>query len=399
MTHARTSEDIERYEWLLSTEGAALMEDINRLSNEGASDLRIAEQLRKTVLVDRVALAMTQRDLRRKARAKFDHADSLFFTREGLEQATSDRIAHHRAERFAHTGHVVDLCCGIGGDLMAIASLPGERQLAAVDLDPVHLMLARANVAMIAPDITLTTMQSNVRDADLSPYTGVFIDPARRSSSGRMGGIVSEPPLDWAIALQDSKRAVGIKTAPGLPHHLIPDGWELEMIALGTDLKEAVLWSPALANGTRTATVITEDSVHQLGELPGPPVPLTIPAAGQWLLDPNPSVTRAGLVEDLARDLAASKIDADIAFLITPASVETPFARGLPIIDALPWHEKQLKGRLRDLDAGPIDIRRRGLAGDVDTITKRLRGKGSRRLMIAMTRVDGEPWAIVCDLA
>jgi hypothetical protein len=49
------------------------------------------------------------------------------------------------------------------------------------------------------------------------------------------------------------------------------------------------------------------------------------------------------------------------------------------------------------MDAGPVDIRRRGLAGDVDLITKRLRGKGSTPYTIAMTRVMDRPWALVCE--
>ncbi len=72
------------------------------------------------------------------------------------------------------------------------------------------------------------------------------------------------------------------------------------------------------------------------------------------------------VVEDLARTLEASKIDDEIAFLLSRDDVSTPFARALPVIEAMPWHEKRLKKRLRELDAGAVDIRRRGLAGDVD---------------------------------
>lgn len=395
----RTPAEIARYTWMLSPEGEALLADIDRMTTSGVPDLRIGEQLRGSWPADQVALAMTQRDLRQKAQSKFATAPTLFFTREGLEQATSERIAHHRAQRFQGCAAVADLCCGIGGDLMALASISRIRDLTAVDLDPVHLRLANANVQRIAPGRDVTLIASDVRSVDPGAFDGVFIDPARRSSSGRFGGITSEPPLDWAIALVQAVPAVGIKMAPGIPHDLVPAGWELELIALGPDLKEAVLWSPALATTERTATVIDDTGTHQLQPAPGNPVPLTEPRAGHFLLDPNPAVTRAGLVEDLARLHGASKIDEDIAFLISDSPVETPFARSLPIIDALPWHERHLRARLKELDAGPVDIRRRGLAGDVDQITRRLRGKGSRRVMIAMTRAADEPWAIVCDVA
>jgi hypothetical protein len=394
-----TPDDLARYTWLLSPKGQDLLERIREMTAQGASDLRIAEHLRSSYPADQAALAMTQHNLRLKARDKFAHADRLFFTREGLEQATSNRIAAHRADRFACTGRVIDLCSGIGGDLMALANVSGIHHLAAVDLDPVHLLLAGANAATIAPDCEPEMILDDVREVDLSASEGVFIDPARRSTSGRFGGTGSEPPLEWALRLTDRVPAVGIKTAPGIPHELVPEGWEMETISLGPDIKEAVLWSPALASGPGTATVIAGDTVHQLRSIPGSVVPIRRPEAGQWLLDPNPAVTRAGLVEDLARLLHVAKIDEDIAFLISDSPVKTPFARSLPIIDALPWHEKRIRERLRKLDGGPVDVRRRGLAGDVEAITRRLRGKGSRRLVIAMTRVQGEPWAVICDTA
>ncbi len=282
---------------------------------------------------------------------------------------------------------------------MALAALPGDREIIAVDLDPVHLFLAQHNATVAAPERRITTLLADVRDGEVEPGDAVFIDPARRDSRGRLGGYTSEPPLDWSIALADRVSGVGIKAAPGIPHDLVPDGWELETIALDTDLKEAVLWSPSLATSPRSATVITDDGVHRLVASPGDPVPVREPETGLWLLDPNPAITRAGLVEDLARTLNAAKIDDEIGFIVAGEHVTSPFARSLRIVHAMPWHEKRLKRFLREIGAGPVDIRRRGLAGDVTAITKRLRGSGDRRVLIAMTRYQGDPWAIVCDIA
>ncbi|HYI25898.1 MAG TPA: hypothetical protein VD767_10855, partial [Thermomicrobiales bacterium] len=139
------------------------------------------------------------------------------------------------------------------------------------------------------------------------------------------------------------------------------------------------------------------DSVAAMRETPGDiPIPRT-PEPGDILLDPNPAVTRAGLVADFARWLDASMIDSRIAFLVTATPVDTPFARSWRIVASLPWHEREVKRVLRDLSAGPVDVRRRGLAGDVDAIAKRLRGPGDRPFMVAMTRVMDQPWAIVCE--
>src|SRR5204862_124898 len=53
--------------------------------------------------------------LRQRARAKFSHADAMYFTREALEQASGEAVSRYRAERFVPFGRVGDFCCGIGG--------------------------------------------------------------------------------------------------------------------------------------------------------------------------------------------------------------------------------------------------------------------------------------------
>jgi len=221
---------------------------------------------------------------------------------------------------------------------------------------------------------------------------GAFIDPVRRAGQRRLRAGDSEPPLDWCIALADTIERTGIKAAPGLSRDAVPPGWELEFIAVGRDLKEAVAWSPALATAATRATVLPGG--HTLTPGPGGPVPVRAP--GGFLLDPSPAVTRAGVVEDLARLVGAWKIDERIAFLSADGAVHTPFARTLQVIDSAPWYQRGLPARLRALDVGAVDIRRRGLAGDVAELHRQLRLSGSRRVTLVMTRVQDRPWGLVC---
>jgi hypothetical protein len=57
---------------------------------------------------------------------------------------------------------------------------------------------------------------------------------------------------------------------------------------------------------------------------------------------------------------------------------------------------KPLTAELRRLDIGAVQLRRRGLAGDVDELARRLRGRGSRTATVLLTRVVNKPWALVC---
>ena len=386
----------EGFQALQTAEGRRVLDELRDLEPTAATGIAVATRLRKRFPPDLVAAALTLHEVRVRAQSKFTRADELWLTRAGLEQATSEVIAAWRARRFRDTAKVADLCCGIGGDLIGLAQRSDAGTVLAIDRDPLHLAMAHANADVYGVRDRVEFREADVREVDLSSCGGVFIDPARRAGQDRFATGQSEPPLDWSFALGDRVASVGIKAAPGIPHGIVPAGWELEMIALGAELKEAVLWSPSVAQATASATVIRDDGVHHLRPVPGDPVLARTPEAGEVLLDPNPAITRAGLVEDLARCAGADKLDDKLAFLVSASEVSTPFARSLPIVASMPWHEKQVRARLRELDAGPIDVRRRGLAGDVDAIAKRMRGRGSRSFTLAMTRVRDQPWAIIC---
>jgi len=389
--------DLQQLRDLQSATGQALLDRIRADDPRPDTLAQTAARLRTEFPPDLVAAVLTVHELRTRARGKLGRADEWWLTRHGLEQSTAEVIATWRARRYRNLGSVADLCCGIGGDLIALAERSPNGKVLAVDRDPLHLALAEANARVHGVRERTTFREADVREVDLAEVDGVFIDPARRSGQDRLAVGQSEPPLEWCIALVERVTHVGIKAAPGIPHHLVPAGWELEMIGIGFDLKEAVLWSPAIARTNASATVTVDDREYHLEPIPGEPVPVRAPEAGEFLLDPNPAITRAGLVEDLARLTGSAKLDDRLAFLVNITAVDSPFARTLPIVASLPWNEKQIRARLRELDAGPVDVRRRGLAGDVDAIAKRLRGKGSRPLTVAMTRVQDRPWGLICE--
>jgi SAM-dependent methyltransferase len=391
---------------LLSPAGRELLELLGGEEIGPDRALRLAQQLRGRYPADLVAAALTQQSLRIAGRAKFSRADAMFFTRAGLEQASSELTADHSARRFAGRGLVADLCCGIGGNLAALACV--TEHVLAVDADLPTLKFAVLNAAILGFSGRVTAVCADVRDLALpgggvisaasgrpTEVEAIFIDPARRAGDRRFRAGDSQPPLDWCFGLADRVGAVCIKAAPGLPHELVPAGWEIEFVATGRNLKEALLWSPALTTSARRATILPAGQT--ITAEPGEAVRVAAP--GSYLLDPNPAVTRAGLVEELARSVDAWKIDPMIAFLAADVAISTPFARTLRVLESMPWNERQVARRLRELGIGTADIRRRGLAGDVEQIHRRLGLQGDGSATIVMTRRSGKPWSLICTSA
>jgi hypothetical protein len=95
--------------------------------------------------------------------------------------------------------------------------------------------------------------------------------------------------------------------------------------------------------------------------------------------------------------LGAWKIDPAIAFLSANRELRTPFARTLRVLESAPWHERDFARRLARLGVGAADIRRRGLAGDVAQIHRRLGLRGPNRATVVITRASGRPWGLICS--
>ena len=147
--------------------------------------LAAATALRSRFPPDVAAAALTQIGLRRSARTKLgERADSMLFTRAGLEQASRAAVAAHHADRFVAAGvhRVVDLGCGIGAD--ALALLDAGLEVVAVDADPETASIARANLGDRA-EVLVGDAVELAPTLLGGPGVAAFADPARRTSRGR----------------------------------------------------------------------------------------------------------------------------------------------------------------------------------------------------------------------
>jgi hypothetical protein len=378
----------------MSSEGQALLAELSAQPIAESEELRVLTKYRAEYSPEMVNAAFAQIKLRVRARKKFSRADAMYFTAEGLEQASTERMAMYHATLYERFDTIGDFCSGIGGDLIGLAQ---SHRVLAVDIDPVHSHMGVLNAGAYG---VASRVQPLIGDVELvglfgEERFGVFVDPARRMDGRRLGAGESRPSLEWCFSLGEAV-PIAIKAWPALPRDRVPAHWGIEFVSEGRELKEALLVSPGMNRPARRATVLVPN-VQTLDAHPGDAIAVKEP--GRFLLDPDPAVTRAGLVEDLARRLAANelwKIDQEVAFLSSNAHVSTPFARTLEIQASLPWNLNRLKEALRSRDIGSVDIRKRGSAVDVDDIQRRLKLTGTRPATVVLTRMMGKPWALIC---
>ena len=355
-----------------------------------------------------VAAVLTQARLRMKARTKFGpFAEHMVFTAPGLEQATRLSVAALHARRFQQAGleRVADLGCGIGADALALATL--DRRVTAVELDEITAAAATIN---LMPWPNATVVQGRAEEFDLAGYDGVWLDPARRttSSSGTTRIFDPEafsPPLSFVESLAAAGLPVGVKMGPGIPHEALPAGCEAQWVSVDGDVIEAALWFNALRRPDvrRAALVIGSGTAAELTSAqdyaPGSQDVAAGPAEG-YLYEPDGAVIRAGLVADLARTLGGHLLDEHIAYICAPGLLETPFARAYRILDVRPYNVKALKSWVRQNRIGVLDIKKRGMAVTPEELRRQLlagSGKGPNKATLVLTRIGQDRVALVVE--
>ncbi|GAA2633548.1 class I SAM-dependent methyltransferase [Streptomyces axinellae] len=396
------------FERLLGVEGQALLREVRDV--EPARELEAATKLRRSHDASLVSAALAQARFRQRAVAKFGAADAarMYFTPNGLEQATRAPVAEHRARRFAELGarRVLDLCCGAGGDALALAR--AGIQVLAVDRDPLTCAVARANAEALGLADRMEVRCADVTEVATDGWDAVFADPARRTGRGRVFDPEAySPPLSWAVETARRAPLAALKVAPGIPHEAVPPEAGAEWVSDGGEVKEAVLWfeqgrartraqggsggtsGPGGPGGVR-ATLLPAGRTLTGRGLPDPE---TGPV-GRYLFEPDGAVIRAHLVAEVAAQVAGRLIDPTIAYVTADAPHRTPYAAGYEITDVLPFNVKKLRALLRERGVGVVTVKKRGSAVEPEELRRKLKldAKAHRgACTVFLTRVAGAP--------
>jgi hypothetical protein len=381
------------YRWL-TTETAAKWLEFAAASDEPT--LKLTERLRKELPAQRVHLVLEQVDLRRRGAEKFSLAGQMYFTAKGLEQATDEWVAAYKAETFSDRegGLQADLCCGIGGDLLALA---GRGAVVGVDRDPVAAAFTVANVAAwraagrAAERAEVRTGEIGCFDA--SAISAWHLDPDRRPAGRRTTRVIAhDPPPEIIDRLLAACPNGAIKLAPAAE---LPDGWasraELEWISRGRECRQLVAWfgDRAETPGRRKATIL--DSLREARSICGD-ADLSIPLApgiGRFVFEPDPAVLAAKLTGALAAEHGLAAITPGIAYLTGDVPLDDAALTCFEVLDRLPLRIETLKSWLDNRGIGRLEIKKRGVDTDPERLRRQLQVAGDNAATLIVTRIDG----------
>ncbi len=373
--------------WLLSPEAAPYLAEA---ATSEANELALVGRLRKVLAPERARLVVEQTALRRRARAKFTHANQLFFTAVGLEQATDEVTAIYKASRFASDAKVVDFCSGIGGDLLAL----GKRTtVVGVDRDPI--VAARASANCRAMRIVVgESFRASVECASVDPRRVVdcdawHIDPDRRPAGRRTTRVeLHEPSLDVLNEMLALNPNAAVKLAPAAE---VPSSWEhaeCEWISRRGECKQLVAWHGALARSPQQhkATVVDDDgNSHTLTGRPNREVP-AVDALGKFLYEPDAAVLAAELTGALCEQYQIAAVHAGSVYLTGDVPHRTAHLSTFEIIDALAFDQKRLRALLAAHHIGRLEIKKRGLDVDVAKLRQALQLRGANEAILILVR-------------
>ena len=384
------------FEFLLTNEGQEWLVQLAETTITRTNHLQIASNLRKQISPAQAQALLETAVLRQRATTKFSRAAQMYFTRPALEQSSSEVVSRYRAKRFQQAGihRIADLGCSIGGDALAIAE---EAEVTGVEWDPVRLAMAQENVHVYGHGARFHPLQADLLSLSPLPVDGLFFDPARRDERGRRFFSVHEyqPPLSFIDKWREVVAETAVKISPGVDYAELPHNAEVEFISVNGEVKEAVLWYGRLQSGVQrratllpsNSTLTTDDAVDEIA--------ITQPK--QYLLEPDGAVIRAHLVETLATQINATKIDNDIAYLTANEAITTPYARCFAVEDTFPFQLKRLRKYLHERKIGQVTIKKRGSALEPDKLRQQLRLKKSDtgKCVLFLTFVRGETAVII----
>jgi hypothetical protein len=433
MEHDASGIAPETLAMLDSAPGNTLFAELHAaLPPSGVLPVHALARLRKTWPPALVHAAIAVTICRRKAfgpHGKFNDSslmpETFWAVPEALEQASGWAVARHKAMRFAALAATnaravifADLCCGIGGDTLALAS---EAPVVAVDLSAARAWCASRNLARTQFPVAVLQADVEALPLRLQSVAAFHIDPARRSAGRRSAAWANMIPGPHAIeALLAHCPNAAIKLSSAVEFNELPPG-HIEIISERRTAVQAVLWTGAFAEnlgpGGRTATVL--DAAGGVFSISGRPqgeaslpgglaVSVSSREPLRYLYVLDPAVHRAGFAAQLAAEIGCYPVNDDGGYLTSSTEIRHLALTVFLVEQELAWSERKVAAALTARSEtksdsgqkGMLEVKTRGGLGlDTDALQKRFQSCTRRAGVVFIYRRANKTYACIARRA
>jgi hypothetical protein len=362
------------------------------IAESTTAELSSQRKLRHEFDDDLVRAALSVHQARQRAAWLLPHAEQLWLTRVGLEQSTAWDVAMHKAKRFAACPEVFDLCCGIGVDAAAIAE---TSRVIAIDTDASMCLRTEWNAEVWHRSKQLQTECVDVTERDWSGKV-VHIDPDRRSGRDRPTKRLElyQPNLGWMQQLTRTAVGGGIKISPASNFLQKFPGCEIELISLRGECREATVWFGSLS-GQHAFRATALPSGESISAEPLSAWTNVVPAAAEYIFDPDPAVVRSGLIDVMAEQYSMQRLDAEEEYLTGSDCVTSGFVTAFRVEVVLSGNLKDLKRHLRSNPSTHYEIKCRRIPTNADTVRRQLPVGTAAPRVIFFARISGRATIVV----
>lgn len=320
-----------------------------------------------------------------------------------LEQCSSELTARYKASLLAGKT-LVDLTGGMGVDCFFMAQsfsnavyVERQQHLCSIAEHNFHLLHCD-NIRVVNDDSTQYLLEMPSADV-------IYLDPARRDNDGRRTyGIADCTPDVTALAdvLLSKAPVVMVKLSPMLDVSqalsTLPAVSDVHIVSTGGECKELLVIMRRNHTGTTAIHCVNDDSVFTFNhESTQPSVGLW---DGQWhegllLLEPNPSVMKAGCFNHVAAHYNLQVVSHDSHLFISDKVADGFSGRTFIIDSVTSMNKAELRHTLATLQRANVAVRNFPLrAAD---LARRLRLKdGGDTYIFGTTTSTGKHLLLLC---
>lgn len=368
---------------------------IDQIIDRSFDSLAATKFLRKNGMsASRSRLVVEQATLRPVARKKFSRARKMFFERTLLEQATDERLASYKAHRFGRCPSIVDVCTGLGGDLISLAD---TRLAVGVDAGWLATCLAEANCRINGVEASVHRCQA--QEFAVHQEAWVHVDPDRRVDGRRSTTLDRfSPDTAYLHELVLRQRNVAIKLAPATR---VPDNWQTpqrQWLGDRQECKQQIAWFGETVDGDKpkAATAIDRDGSLLFDWKETSPGRCCVAEnPGEFLYEPHATIIAGRMIDSLANHFDVKRLDPDIQYL-TGSSIEFPGLTRFLILDRCRMDPGEVSERLASFDAGQLEIKKRGVENSLMDRFAKIKLEGGSRLTLVLTRHNNRHIAFIC---